>query len=282
MEKISDVILRRIDKSGSECIFCSLMHVVHPQLTEDVLPMRIDGMKTGDALVSNLPRGQSQSDVLEYLQFRGGKPCIFMRDRRSRSKECLRHALTDETAATAGIEDALANLLHRRVLKQNAEMGTERNNPAHEIAGELKTEENPTDMRKTSVEYFQVIDIPDVEKRVVKHHHGIIRLTEPLNKTRLVRDPLIGNVRQIGTYMHQACAGDVLVVCKYDFHAVCSEGHSNHQTDTVLMGGRQLIVIQPSQILYVNKLEDIVDTERQLEIWPLGVYHISPCREIHQ
>ena len=47
------------------------MHVVHPQLTEDVLPMRIDGMETGDALVSNLPRGQSQGDVLEYLQFRG-------------------------------------------------------------------------------------------------------------------------------------------------------------------------------------------------------------------
>lgn len=246
MERISDVILRRIDKPGAERMFRGLMHVVHPQLAEDVLPMRIDGMETGDALVGNLPRGQSQGDVLEYLQFRGSEPCIFMRDCGSRRKECLRHALTDETAATAGIEDTLANLLHGRVLEQNAEMGTERNNPAHEIAGEFKTEENPTDMRETGVEYFQVIDITDVEKRVVEYHHGIIRLTEPFNKTRLVRDPLIGNIRQIGTDVHQACAGDVLVVCKYDFHAVCSEGHSNHQTHTVLMGGGQLIVIQSS------------------------------------
>lgn len=53
------VILCRVDQSGPKRILSSLVDGVHPQLPEDVLPMCVDSMETGEAFLGYLTGGHA-------------------------------------------------------------------------------------------------------------------------------------------------------------------------------------------------------------------------------
>ena len=57
-----DIVLCRIDQSGPEGVLRGLMDGVHAQLPENILPMRVDSMETGEAFVGYLPRGHTQGE----------------------------------------------------------------------------------------------------------------------------------------------------------------------------------------------------------------------------
>ena len=70
------VIFSRIDKSGPEGILRCLVDGVQSQLPEDILPMRIDSMKAGEAFLSDFPGGHTQGDILQNLHLRTGKTSV--------------------------------------------------------------------------------------------------------------------------------------------------------------------------------------------------------------
>ena len=61
------VIFSRIDKSSPKGILRGLVDGIQSQLPENILPMRIDSMETGEAFLGNLPGSHAQGDVLPFL-----------------------------------------------------------------------------------------------------------------------------------------------------------------------------------------------------------------------
>lgn len=64
-----NIIFRRIYQSGAKCILCCFVHVVHTELSEDILPVGIHGMETGEALLGDFLGSHTQGDILENLGF---------------------------------------------------------------------------------------------------------------------------------------------------------------------------------------------------------------------
>lgn len=48
-----NIIFCRIYQSGAKCILCCFVHVVHTELSEDILPVGIHGMETGKTLLGD-------------------------------------------------------------------------------------------------------------------------------------------------------------------------------------------------------------------------------------
>ena len=63
---------------------------------------------------------------------------------------------------------------------------------------------------------------------------------------------------------------------------VTSERHADHETDAVLVGGGQFVVVHTAHILHMDNLEDVVDAKRDFPVGLLGVDDVGAIREIHQ
>ena len=65
----SNVILCRINQTGSQGIFCGFMNSVDTKLTKDVLAMCIHCMEARKPLFCNLTRSHSKGYILQYFVF---------------------------------------------------------------------------------------------------------------------------------------------------------------------------------------------------------------------
>ena len=107
------VIFSRINQSRPEGILRCLVDGVQSQLSENILPMRIDSMETGEAFLGNLPGGHAQGDILQNLHLCTGKTDILCHTVLSRSQQNLCHSLTDIPLPPGGIAETIADFRER-------------------------------------------------------------------------------------------------------------------------------------------------------------------------
>ena len=135
-----NIIFRRIYQSGAKCILCCFVHVVHTELSEDILPVGIHGMETGEALLGNFLGSHTQSDILENLGFGLGEIHFFFYFLR-RSKEHLHHSLADKTLAIYAEAYRLLDFHQQTLLQEHAELRTAGDENLHEIGTQILTEQ---------------------------------------------------------------------------------------------------------------------------------------------
>ena len=119
------------------------MDGVHTQLPENVLSVRIDGMKTGEALIGYLLRGHTQGNVFQYLRLRGSERHILDHTVMSWCQQDLCHTLTDKPLVAGSITQTVADLGEGRVLEQHTEQWRCSDSPSHEVGRQLEAEEYP-------------------------------------------------------------------------------------------------------------------------------------------
>ena len=93
-----NIVFCRINQTGSQCIFRSLVNVVYAQLAEYVLAVGIDRMEAGKALLGYFFRRHSQRYVFQNLSLSLGEVNLLLL-LLFRSQKYLHHALADKTVA---------------------------------------------------------------------------------------------------------------------------------------------------------------------------------------
>ena len=86
------------------------MDGIHAQFPENVLPVRIDGMETGETPLGNLPGGHALGDVFQDLCLGTGETDILSHTVLSRCQQDLCHTLTDKPLTTCSIAETFADL----------------------------------------------------------------------------------------------------------------------------------------------------------------------------
>ena len=61
-----------------------------------------------------------------------------------------------------------------------------------------------------------------------------------------------------------------------------SERGADHETETMFVGGGELVIVQAAHILHMDELEDVVNAQRHFHVRPLGVDDIRALGEVHQ
>ena len=157
------IVFSRIHQSCPQGVLGGLMDIVHTDLPEDVLTMRVHGMETRETLVGNFLRRQTQSDILQYLRLGLRQPHLIS-GWHCWCQQDLSHTLTDISLMAQGILDAFTNLCQRRVFQQDAELRTDGDRPADEVGGEFETEQDPVHLGKTFVKDLQLVDIINIKR----------------------------------------------------------------------------------------------------------------------
>ena len=167
IESSLDIILCRIYQASSECILGCFMHIVHAQLSEDILAVGVHGMETGESLFGYFLGGHTKGDVLQDFGLGLGKVHLLFRLLLHGSQQNLHHALADKAVACHAETDSLLNLHHRTLLKKNTKHAAASNEHLHEVGTQIFTEQKPSGIGKTLVEDEELGGIIDVEERVV-------------------------------------------------------------------------------------------------------------------
>ena len=178
--------------------------------------MRIDGMETGEAFLGNLLGSHAQCNILQDLHLRTGKTDILGHTVLSRSQQYLCHSLTDEPLTMSSIAERIADLREGRVFEQHAKQWCHGNAPSYKIRREVKAEEYPPGQRKALVQDLQLVDVVDVEKRIVQYHHCLAMRLELFYQLSLVGSLTIDDVTHAVADMHHPGTGDILIVSKND------------------------------------------------------------------
>ena len=148
---------------------------IDTQLAEDVLAVGGDGVDAGVALGGYLLGGLALGNGLDDVALCGGQQpgllvVLLLGD------DGLEGALADVALVVAHGLQGVANLLDGTVLEDDAEQVGSVDHLAQERRCELVADEHPVGQREALADNDELVDVGEVEQRIVEQHDGALVL----------------------------------------------------------------------------------------------------------